>query len=65
MVCEDLFDVYPTIYKLHICGVLVHLHHLSFYHQSNTLAVLDQFLAGFSRSNKVNFQNCFANKFIR
>ena len=31
----------------------------------DTLAVLRQFLAGFQISNKNNFQNYFANKFIR
>ena len=31
----------------------------------DTLAVLDKFLAGFQISNKNNFQNYFANKFIR
>ena len=31
----------------------------------DTLAVLNQFLAGFRVSNKVNFQNYFANKLIK
>ena len=31
----------------------------------DTLAVLDKFLAGFYVSNKVNFQNYFANKLIK
>ena len=31
----------------------------------DTLTVLDQFLAGFYFSNKVNFQNFFANKLIK
>ena len=31
----------------------------------DTLAVLDKFLAGFSVSNKVNFQSYFANKLIK
>ena len=31
----------------------------------DTLAVLRQFLAGFQISNKNNFQNYFASKFIR
>ena len=30
----------------------------------DTLTVLDKFLACFHVSNKVNFQNCFANKLI-
>ena len=31
----------------------------------DTLAVLDKFLAGFYLSNKVNFQNYFANNLIK
>ena len=31
----------------------------------DTLAVLHKFLAGFYLSNKVNFQNYFANKLIK
>ena len=31
----------------------------------DTLAVLDKFLAGFYLSNKVNFQNYYANKVIK
>ena len=31
----------------------------------DTLAVLDKYLAGFYLTNKVNFQNYFANKLIK
>ena len=31
----------------------------------DTLAVLDKFLAGFYVSNKIDFQNYFANKLIK
>ena len=36
-----------------------------FIYDKDTLAVLDKFLAGFYLSNKVNFQNYYANKVIK